>query len=429
MIRDRRTIGILMVTMAMVLALVAVSCAPEAPPGEGEKTIKVGLSLTTTGPIATAGAPNSLGLLDYLKYINEELGGIEYNPAPGEVDRVKLDVIWEDNAYNIPKTLSIYKRQQAAGVDLMGILGSTPGEAIAALASRDSMPIVGTYASASPVNLGAEPNYYMATIGNAAEQAGAVLKWFEQTWTEQRQPRVATLFVDIPSLRPVAYPEGTPAYAAKLGMDWVGAEWHPMAVTDVTIELTRLMNQGVDLVVLGGVIGNTVVVMKDALRLGAKDKMTFAVAVTSSYDDTLVGLAPEAVEGLYGIVPVTLVDDDVPGVRLAREVTEKYRPGKELTLVRLEGIFSGMVIIEGLKQAVEEVGYENLTGPVINEALHTIKDFDSGGIIPSLTVDPDYPMFMPSVKMTMIEGGTVKAVSEWYEYPAIREIMPDHLQR
>ena len=110
----------------MVLALAATTCAPAPPPSAKEKAIRIGISLCTTGPIATAGEPISWGTLTYIKYLNEELGGIEYQTADGKTERVKLDAIWEDNAYNVAKTVSIYKRQKTAGVLAMALFGSTP---------------------------------------------------------------------------------------------------------------------------------------------------------------------------------------------------------------------------------------------------------------------------------------------------------------
>ena len=243
-------ISLKVLALTCLALLVFASCAPAGSPAEGEKSIKVGVSLVLTGPVATSGAAISWGMVDYLKYLNEQLGGIEYHTPEGKVDHIKLDFVWEDNAYSVPKTLSIYKRQKAAGVGLMAILGSTPGEAIVVMASRDQIPVIGFAASASPVNMGAKPNYYMASMGSVADQAGVIMKWFAETWKQPRRPKVGVIFGDVPSLRPVAYPEGTPAYAARLGMDWVGAEFIPTATTDTTIELTRLAANGADLIVI-----------------------------------------------------------------------------------------------------------------------------------------------------------------------------------
>jgi len=82
--------GLMVGLLFLVLALLIGSCAPT--PTEGERRINVALSLALTGSLASTVAPPSNAALDYLKYVNEELGGIECKTSQGEIDRVKLNV-------------------------------------------------------------------------------------------------------------------------------------------------------------------------------------------------------------------------------------------------------------------------------------------------------------------------------------------------
>ena len=335
----------------------------------------------------------------------------------GKTDHVKLDVIWEDNAYNVPKTISIYKRQKAAGAMVMGVTGSTPSEAASLMGSRDEVPIFSIYGPAAPTTMALKPRYTTASVGNHAEQPAAILKWVRDIWTEGRAPRVGILSIDIPTTRPMADPQGVPAYASELGVDWLDIEWIAMGVTDTTIELTRLMNKNPDWIIAWHVIGGVTVIMKDAFRMGLKDKVNF-VAPAWGYDESLIRLAPEAVEGLYGGLNTALPSEDVPGVKLGREIISKYL-GEELNLMHILGVTFAMEAAEGLRIALEQTGYEGLTRSAINYGLQHITDFDTGGLTPQITVDPDYPVLIPYVRRGIIEGGKVKAASDWYPYPAL----------
>ncbi|MEW6033847.1 MAG: ABC transporter substrate-binding protein [Chloroflexota bacterium] len=424
-----------MLLVAMVVLLVAAACAPAAKPTTGAevKKVKVGLSMSLTGALATALEPVSWGAYHYLQYVNEQLGGIEYRTKAGTMEKVLLDIVWEDNAYSVPKTISIYKRQKEAGVKFMAVLGSTPGEAITETASRDKMPVIGFYASTSPANFTPVPLYYTSSFGNMPEQAAVVVKWFKDNWKEARPPKVGVLMLDVPSLRPTGDPAGLPAYAQKIGVEYLGIDFLSAAATDTSIELGRLKTKAPDMILTYHVTGGLVVILKDARRIGfelgalGSGKTVFA-APTWGFDESLLRLVPQEAEGLYGFTTTALSDEDVPGVKVAREICRKYR-GAELNLLYLQGVFYGMEVVAGLKQALETVGYESLDGPAINDAIHNLKDFDSGGIAPKINVDPSYPMLNPYARIARVEGGKIKAVSDWYQYPPIREIMPPQFRK
>jgi branched-chain amino acid transport system substrate-binding protein len=139
MFKQRKNLGLVAVALALAVALVVSSCAPAKPVGE-EKTIKVGLSLIMTGPIASTGVPIAEGFIDYLRYVNDDLGGIEYRTPEGKTEKVMLDITWEDSAYSVPKGLTIHKRQKAQGIMLRIISSSSEGEALAEIVSRERIP-------------------------------------------------------------------------------------------------------------------------------------------------------------------------------------------------------------------------------------------------------------------------------------------------
>jgi hypothetical protein len=75
--------------------------------------------------------------------------------------------------------------------------------------------------------------------------------------------------------------------------------------------------------------------------------------------------------------------------------------------------------VEGLRLALEKVGYERLTREAINEALHSITNFDVGGVVPPVTIDPDYPLITKHIKIAIVQGGGFKVLSDWIECPVV----------
>ena len=409
--------------MVCIVALVCVACAPATEtPIEKEKAIKIGLGVPLTGAAASSGYPMAEGTISYLKYINDDFGGIEYrDPVSGETEKARLDIMVGDTQFAVAATVTNYKRQQGAGAKAMIIAGASPVEAVANMAIRDQMPIVAQGGCMTRGLLELTPKYWTMASPETAGHVVPAMQLISETWTEARNPRIALMIADQPNSRG-SFTEAVqgniiPSYAEKLGVDVVAIEWHPFTVTDASVELTRLMKEEPDYIYLSsGALNSTVVVLKDAFRLGFLDKVKI-ISWWGGSDESLLQLAPEESEGMYGLVWVSLPSEDLPGIQLAHRNMQKYY-GHDATTNNIVGLVSAPAMVEGLKIALEEVGYENLTGAAINDGLHSIKDLDTGGIWPLITVDPDHPVLVKSLRHFIIENGTIKPVGEWYEGPS-----------
>ena len=79
-----KRIGLAVVSLGLALALILGSVVPsQAAPAE-ERVVKMGVHGIFTGPIADMGVPGSRGVIDYLRYVNEQ-GGID-----GVMERSKM---------------------------------------------------------------------------------------------------------------------------------------------------------------------------------------------------------------------------------------------------------------------------------------------------------------------------------------------------
>ena len=88
-------------TLLLVIALICLLAAPAlAERGVTKDTIKLGLILVKTGPVAALGLPDGHGMVDYMKYLNDQ-GGIHGR---------KVEVIWEDDEFQPPKSVAALQK-------------------------------------------------------------------------------------------------------------------------------------------------------------------------------------------------------------------------------------------------------------------------------------------------------------------------------
>ena len=76
-------------------------------------------------------------------------------------------------------------------------------------------------------------------------------------------------------------------------------------------------------------------------------------------------------------------------------------------------------VIEAMRRAVEEVGYENLDGRAVKEAMDSIKDFDPHGIGKTITYTPEDHRGSATVRIYEVRGGEAVSVTDWREAPML----------
>ena len=75
---------------------------------------------------------------------------------------------------------------------------------------------------------------------------------------------------------------------------------------------------------------------------------------------------------------------------------------------------------EAIRKAIENVGYEDVDGRAIKEALDGIKDFDVYGLA-SITYEPDDHRGATEMAVYEVRGGEIVRASDWREVPSGRD--------
>ncbi len=413
--RRRRWVVMVLGALLLVAAPLLAACGggtPEAPqPGAPvEKKVKVGLGLSLTGPLASVTKPISYGLWDYVKYVNDVEGGLTYTSPAGVQETVTLDIKWEDMAYDPARAVDTYRRLEQWGAQVMHLTAGSMVLTVLDSITRDQVPVV-YYGPVQPNSAGARPLYTYAQFPGYSDEDAVFMDWVVANWTESRKPRIGFINLETAMAR-VELPGKVPAYAESIGVEWLGQEWLPYAVTDSTVELKRLVDQDPDWIFLAHVTSGASVILKDAVRMGIRDKINFA-QIFWAFNELMPLTAGEAAEGLYGMVPAALTTEDLPGVKQSRETMNQYRGGDTFNATYMQGTLLGRFMLAGLKTALETVGYENLTRDAINQALISTTNLDVGGIVPPITINPEFPILANGYRVAQIQDGVIVPVSEW----------------
>lgn len=410
-----KKIGLSLVAVSLSLVLLASACIPQVAKAgpEKEKVLKVGIQGILTGPLATAGVPITYGCIDSLRYINEQ----------GGINGVKIGIEWEDSREEVPRVIMAHKRFKQKGVVVeWGTIAAT-FETLAMLCPKDEIPSM-IYDAFTPLGW-TEPVRWLFGIAPSWDTVAVTIGgWIIKKWAEEhpdRPVRIGAIRWDDPAARNMV--AGLAENVPRLGGEFVGIEVLPkFGVIDTSTEWLRMMTKEPDWVYLHTFGSGMVVLVKDGVRLGCREKGIQLFGGTACVEESHARVMGEAAEGLYTalVSGVSSMAAELPGMKPPLEAAAKYRGYKpeEVSLLYIAAWTTSMIIAEALRIAIEKVGYENVTGPVVRDALANIKNFDTGLMPDLVTMSDKKPWAQDSGWIFVIKEGRLWYVDEapldWY---------------
>jgi len=372
------------------MPLVLFACAkpeseptPTPPEATVERTLKLGLMVSTTGPIAAITEPIAQAQILGAEWINDE-GGLKYvNPQTGNEEILKLDILWEDTGYLAPSGIATYKRYREAGCALITQMSSLQAEATVPLSAQDRQPQY--IAQFSPTALQVLPRYTAAQSGPYSVMFAAWLNW-----VAKQQPG-ATIGC-IAGEAGWGQQHGDDAlftYAKSIGLEYVGFEVVPVAPTDVTVELKRLHDKGADWIFMALTSGGSALVIKDANRLGILGDHKWTGS-TFTHPEEFIKLAGDLSNGVYGIVAApTAAMTNIPAVPLMDQYI-KQKIDRDYTGAMGAGFIQSVHAAYMLKTALEKYGYPLTPEQVVYGMMNN--ELDWHGFTPGgLKTTPELP--------------------------------------
>jgi len=390
----RRTAWITALSVALTVALLFTACAP-GPPEEEKKVVKMGFIVPLTGPPANVIQTAVRNAFAYLEYFEEaEVPGLALPPG------VAVEITWGDSGFEANRAISIYERMRN-DVVIFYVPSGTEAMAIKPRLERDGMAgICMNYDEAMMY----PPGPIFSVWPTESEKFAVLCDWIMENWEEERPPRVCMMGADSPSGR--AAEVMGPPYAESIGIEMLPFESGAYMGLDYSPQLLRIRDREADFVYMpGGTDAYAPPVMKDAVRLELTDTIRFG-GHGNGQSQAMLSLGP-AVEGYFS-PRCTPWYEEVP---ICRDLFIDPTGDSAGQLVVMT------VMIKAISVAIDNVGYENLDGRAVREAMYSIKDFDPHGTGKKVTYTPEDHRGNPWVRMHEIRAGEVVPVTEWRKAP------------
>jgi branched-chain amino acid transport system substrate-binding protein len=319
----------------------------------GQQQVTILWSGAITGPTSDAGAPYGAAVEDYCKYANEK------KLVPGVV----LNCLVRDDQYNNANTQRFFEE----AVDRYKIpvfLSYATGANLQLKALIQELKIP-TIPASMHVELIDPPNndYFFIPTSTYSEQVVALLEYIAK---QKKGAKVALVVNPSPFGRaPVADARKA---AQLLGLQIVDVQEVGSGNLDNTALLKRFEQAGVEFIVHQNVAGPVANILKDAKRLGLDKKIQQLGAHYTGGPD-LIKLAGEAAEGFLWATSFYMVHEDAPGIRLQKELGQKY--GRPQAIIESANYTNGMlavaIAVEAIRRAQER--YKKVTNETVYQAL------------------------------------------------------------
>ncbi|PIZ20812.1 MAG: hypothetical protein COY50_02785 [Deltaproteobacteria bacterium CG_4_10_14_0_8_um_filter_43_12] len=385
----------------LLMALIVYAVSAEAKP-----PIRHYYIIDLTGPYGILVPEIFEGTQDYYRYINEK----------GGLDGHQFKIPWGETGNMMGRTWSHYKRFKQAGCQFLALFSSPDGEALKKTLERDGIACY---------NIGqSDPQIYPP--GNIfldgcsyADGFGAFLKWVKKDWEKKGKsgiPRVGIIGPDAAYGRAATKPGIR--FGKQIGVDVVGQEFAPVVPIDLTAQILRLRDKGVDWIWLQGLSQIGTVFIKNFNALGLRGKIGVAAFWWTMGTEMLRRVPPDMLEGYIFNTYTYMEVDDRPGIKKLNELRMKYR-GKKLVEGYIRGFHFAEVVMGATRLAYKAKGYKGLTGDnYIKYGFERMKnyrgEFDLGAPV---TIKPNDRRTSNAIRLYQVKGGKVLGLSDWIEVP------------
>ena len=394
--------------------------APAGPPDLTGKTITIYHFGDLSGPYAAITAPLIHGVEDAVAAINES-GGI-YGAT--------LEVKFADTAGNIDEAVAAYERFTSEDDNILVMItyGSGEVEALAQRMVEDKIPNITAGLSARGFYVNSGYTFGLGPI--YPDQFGLVMKFLKENW-DTYKPEGAGDEIKLAYISwPTAFGQGaltdeSRAYLEELGIELVLEEPFDVSPTaDTTTAILNAQAAGANVIWTNTLAFGPAAILNDLYSLGLRDQFVVAADNWAMDLATYAFLAdPSYAVGLIAAFPYLWWNDtDHPGIQYAQSLFEaNNREPAEHNVGYLLMVAGVDMAAAAIKHAIDTVGYENLTGEAVHDALIAISPYEAlDGV---LRVDYSGGSRSPHMaQIRMIQGGpdAFVVIQDWTETPDLR---------
>jgi len=343
-----------LIAAALAVGLASPTLAADPVRGVTDNEIIIGTYTDLSGVTAMWGVNNS----------NTWRMAFDEANAAGGINGRKIKYIVEDNQYQIPRSVqAANKLINHDGVFIMVGNGGTPmNNAVMpdqiAKGVANLFPLTSARSMYEPLNhlkFGLAASYY--------DQIRSGVKLFVQAHGKKA---VCTMAQDTDFGRDIT--DGVKDQLKAMNMTVAGETLHKPTDTDFSASVARLRTANCDLVVVGGIVRDTVQIISAIRKSGWNVDL---LGQAASYDEAVAEVPGGVTEGFYSMTPVLYVAASDPKPEIAA-FREKYKKlyGKEPNFAAQLGYTAGTLVVQALKNAGR-----NLNPDTFVAGMESIKDW------------------------------------------------------
>jgi branched-chain amino acid transport system substrate-binding protein len=350
--------------------------------------------------------------------------------ADGGIYGAMLDIKFADTGGRVDEAVAAYERfkSQDSNILLMITYGSGEVEALAARMVEDQIPSLSAGLSSKGFY---EDSGYVFGLGPIyPDQIGLVMGYLIDNW-DTVKPAGAGDEINLAIVSwPTAFGQGaltaeSRAYLDDLGINIVAEEtYDPLPTADTTTAVLTAQAAGANVLWTNTLAFGPAVLLNDLHSLGVRDEFVVAGPNWSMDLATYAFLAdPSYAVGLIAAFPyLWWTDVDNPGVQFAAQVfAENERTPAERNVGYLLLVAGLDLAREAIKLAIDTVGYENLTGEAVHDALIALGAFQPlNGVFRIDYTDGSRSPHESQIRQ--IQGGPDRFIvlQDWTETPDLR---------
>jgi len=197
-------------------------------------------------------------------------------------------------------------------------------------------------------------------------------------------------------------------FGTEFGYDVVGIEPLARDAADALAQMETLKDREADAIIMA------VYPVGAKKIIEAKGVLDWNVRLVSSgplTDEQYFATEGDFAEGTLGFCHYpNPTESDAPGIVEYRRLMEEYFPGHPVNRYSLYGYVMGSLVVEGLRRAGPD-----LTRQRFIDAVETIKDWDSGGIMPPVSFSDTDHHAQTAGFICEYRDGRFRALTNWLE--------------
>jgi len=374
-----------MTVMACIAFFLSAGLVSASGRGVTDDSVELGFVLVKTGPVAALGIPQGNAMIDYMNYINEK----------GGINGRKIKVVWEDDGFQAHKSVAAVKKLMTRDKVLTVMTTGGTNQTIANIKNIKRYKIA-NIPNAMALEFFDPLNPYIFALGALYEWQFQVIVDYINDDLKMKDKKIGVVYT-----KKEYGKKGLDAIkkrAAKYNIPVVAELVLPTGAVDASSQVLALQKSGANIVITCDVLPPIISFLKTAEKYNYWPKV---FGFNWATDDLLVKACGPAAKNYIGAGFVGSWTDDTPGIKLVREIAKKYNRKPKLSSLYIGGIGTSMLFAEGIKRAGKD-----LTPETLKNALETLRDFDTGGILPPVTYTPE--SHAPAKKVKLFKADVEK---------------------